>query len=108
MSHNLEQTLHVYQNRAEDIRINVTTTGEASDFSATVFRAGALEKTTGFTLTDGGNGVLVDFTLTASETGDLTVGWHRWELQSTVASQPRAVAHGWLQAGAEPTEEESS
>lgn len=109
MSHNPNQTLHGYADRALDIRVDVTTSSVAADYSAPGFKiADVLEKTTGITASDPAAGtVYFDLTLTQTDM-NIAPAWYRWELYATRSGEVRTLAHGLFHIGDTPSDDESS
>ena len=102
------QDIFTFQRRAQDVRVDIATDAEPGDLSGITFRSvnGSIEKT-GLTAESGGNGLLVDFTLSDDDL-DVWAGTYRWEMVAEVVSQVYAVAYGWLIVAPEVTEAESS
>jgi len=101
------QDLYGFVARAAAIRVDIDTTADPEDLTGIVFRVADQIEITGLTASEGGDGLLVDFTLTAAQL-DIWPGTYRWELVATVSSQARTIAHGWFIVDPAPTEEESS
>jgi hypothetical protein len=101
------QDLYGFVRRAAAIRVDIDTTADPEDLTDIVFRVADQIEVTGLSASGGGDGLLVDLTLTATHL-DIWPGTYRWELSATVSSQTRTIAHGWLIVDPEPTEESSS
>ena len=101
------QDIFTFQKRAADVRIDIATTAEPEDLADITFRAasGAIELSS-LTAVSGGDGLLVDFTLSPTHL-DLWPGSYRWDLIATVSASVHAVAFGWLIVDPEVTEESS-
>ena len=103
MSHLRAQTIHVFAARGQDISIDVETSGDPEDFTAVGFRVqGELSKT-GLTPTAGGDGILVDFTLSDEDLA-ITPAVYGWECYATVLSNVKTLAYGLFIVDPEPTE----
>lgn len=107
MSHLRAQTIHVFASRGQDISVDVETSGDPEDFTSIGFRVqGELSKT-GLTAEAGGNGILVDFTLSDEDLA-IDPAMYEWECYATVANNVKTLAYGLFIVDPEPTEEESS
>lgn len=102
MSHTADQALHGYQKRALDVRVEIATAEDHSDFSGIIFRVADVEKTS-LTPEDSSSGFYVDLTLTAGDL-DFDAGTYRWELVGEFGGELRSLAQGPFTLDPEPTE----
>lgn len=101
MAHTPRTRLHAHRNRAIDLVVNVDTEVTAPALTDILF---AFADTTidNLTPTPGGNGILVDVTLTADDV-DIEPGTYQWEL-SAIANNAdrRSLADGLIDISYEP------
>lgn len=97
------QDIYAFQRRATEIQVDVTTSADPGDLSSITFRAGSIIEVTGLSAESGGNGLLIDVSLT-DDNLDVLAGSYVWELVATVGGDAYTLARGWLIVDPEPTE----